>query len=257
MASEAKSHVQLLQCLVDMDDEDDGDYRMLVDDKHVKYLTVAPGVFPKDDRTFGPVVTELLPPFPPGDWNEGHISKDVHTGRPVFSRVVKTELAGVKNAWHQRRIDHLELNKVDRLRQNVHVVTHTQFKSPIVAKFAIDGKGIGPEFLGHITEAGRCIGFLMEYVDGAKTAEPADLLACQRILAKLHALGIKHGDINKHNFLVRDREAVLIDLESARKNGAKEELETEFQRLELSLSDTSGRGGVHIQDSTTNGDAVG
>ena len=41
----------------------------------------------------------------------------------------------------------------------------------------IDGEGIGPEFLGHITETGRRIGSLTEYVDSAKTTERADLFA--------------------------------------------------------------------------------
>lgn len=37
------SNVQLLTLLVDSIDEDDSEYRFLVDGKHVKYITVAPG----------------------------------------------------------------------------------------------------------------------------------------------------------------------------------------------------------------------
>lgn len=79
----------------------------------------------------------------------------------------------------------------------------------------IMGKGIGPRFLSHSTETGRVFGFVIENVDGARTAEPQDLAACQRILAKLHALEIKHGNINKHNFLIKNGKAVLMDIEMA------------------------------------------
>ena len=67
----------------------------------------------------------------------------------------------------------------------------------------IDGHQIGPEFLGHLTEEGRVIGFLIERVFDCRHATPEDLSLCQHTLAKLHKLGIKHGDTNKHNFLIR------------------------------------------------------
>ncbi|KAI0490601.1 hypothetical protein F4859DRAFT_13847 [Xylaria cf. heliscus] len=255
-------NIQILATLVDFNDEEESEYRMLVDNKHVKYITVDPGVFPKDDRTFAPVLIEMLPPFPPGDWNTGHISKEQFTGHPVFSHTTKSNLPGVENIWHHTQIGHLELKKLDRIRQNIHVVTHPLFDSPVIAKCTefpwqtpyfeaettayewIGGQGIGPEFLGHIIEDGRCIGFVIENVAGARTAEPADLSACQSALAKLHSLGIIHGDINKYNFLVRDGKAVLVDFETARRCSEKEELESEFQRLEHSLRDPSRRGGV-------------
>jgi hypothetical protein len=82
MAAITNTNLQLLAALVDSKDEEDSEYRFLVDEQHVKYVTVDPGVLPKDDRTFAPVLIALLPLFPPGDWNEGHISKDPVTGRP-------------------------------------------------------------------------------------------------------------------------------------------------------------------------------
>lgn len=148
------------------------------------------------------------------------------------------------------------------IHRNIHRVSCPQFDHSVLVKFAefpwqipffeaetiahqwIDGKGIGPKFLGHVTEAGRVIGFVMEFVDGARTAEPGDLAACQSILARLHALGIKHGDINKHNFLVKNGTVVLVDFETAQKCSVKEELESEYRRLEQSLKDPSRKGGV-------------
>ncbi|KAI3324254.1 hypothetical protein HD806DRAFT_522076 [Xylariaceae sp. AK1471] len=208
----------------------------LVDEKHVKYVTVDPGVFPKDNRTFAPVLIPMLPPFP-----------------PVFSRVTHSDLPGIRNTWYDRPIDHLELKKPNRVRQNIHHVTCPAFNFPMPFFEAettvyewIEGKGIGPRFLGYLTEGGRVFGFVMENIDGAGTAGPEDLAACQRILAKLHALGIKHGDINKHNFLIKNGEAVLNDFETAQKCSEKAEFESEYKHLELSLRDPSRRGGVGI-----------
>ncbi|KAI0390402.1 hypothetical protein F5Y17DRAFT_468948 [Xylariaceae sp. FL0594] len=265
MTAEGNANVRLLTLLVDSDGEAEDEYRFLVDDKHVKYVTVDPDVFPKDDRTFAPVLIPMLPAFPPGNWNEGHISKDPLTQHPVFSRVVyNDDLPRVQNTWHDRRFDHLEFERPERIRQNIERVTHPAFDVPVVIKFAefpwqmpyfedettayewIDGRGIGPSFLGHLTEDGRVFGFVIEDVgEGARTAEIQDLTACQRVLAKLHALGIKHGDINKHNFLIKENgEAVLVDFETAQKCGDKAELESEYALLESSLRDPSRRGGV-------------
>ncbi len=231
--------------------------------RHVKYVTVAPGILPKDDRTFAPVLLSSLPPFPSGDWNEGHVSQDAQTGEPVFTSAKKSSLSGVKNVWHPTLIEHLELRELDRLRQNIHKVAHPSFDKPVLVKFAefpwqtsyleaettayqwIDGRGIGPRFLGHVTEEGRVIGFVMEYIDDARTATPGDLRACQSALSRLHALGIKHGDINKHNFVLRGGgEVVLIDFEAAEKAKTREELDVKYSRLDDELRDLSGRGGV-------------
>jgi hypothetical protein len=57
--------------------------------------------------------------------------------------------------------------------------------------------------------------------------------------------GVKHGDVNKHNFLVRDDgRVVLLDFETATKDVSRDELEAEYQRLTESLQDPSLRGAV-------------
>lgn len=264
MATTMNSNVRLLAALADCNDEEESHFRFLVDEEHIKYVTIDPGLFPKDDLTFAPVLIPMLPPFPPGNWNEGHISKDPRTQQPVFSRVTHSDLPEIRDAWHERRVDHLELKELNRVRQNIYHVTCPAFDVPVLVKFAsfpwempyfeaettayewIEGKGIGPRFLGHLTEAGRVFGFVLEYIDGARTAEPRDLAACQRILAKLHALGIKHGDINKYNFLIKNGEAILIDFETAQKCSDEAELESEYNHLESSLNDPSYRGGEGI-----------
>ena len=168
-----------------------------------------------------------------------------------------------KDKWHSTVIDYLELTKVDSMRPNVYQVTHPCFGTTIVlAKFAefpwkipffeaettayswLDGTGVGPKFLGHITEEGRIIGFLIEYFGDARSATAQDLAVCEQALRELHELNVMHGDINKYNFLIRDGGAVLIDFERAEKCDDKAELELELAALSGSLSDPSYRGGA-------------
>lgn len=99
----------------------------------------------------------------------------------------------------------------------------------------IDGHGIGPKFFGHVTEEDSVIGFVMEYIDDSRTATSNDLNACQRALARLHEMGIKHGDINKHNFIVREGgEVVVIDFEAAERGKTREELDGSTSGLRMS-----------------------
>ncbi|KPM41579.1 hypothetical protein AK830_g4955 [Neonectria ditissima] len=254
-------NIELLTLLVDSNDEEDSEYRFLVDGSHVKYVTVEPGALPKGSRTFEPALITALPSFPPGDWNEGHVSKDKGTGSLVFSHTRKSHLPSVKNLWHTTKLDHLEFTKVGRLRQNIHKVTHPHFDRPVLVKFAefpwqmpfleaetaayqwINERGIGPVFLGHLKEDGRVFGIIIEHIEDAQTVTPEDLPACRAGLANLHALGIKHGDINKNNFLVRDGKAILIDFEASERCENQSELDAESDLLETSLKDTSYRGG--------------
>jgi hypothetical protein len=111
----------------------------------------------------------------------------------------------------------------------------------------IKGTGVGPKFLGHLTEGkdGRVIGFVLEWIEGARHAESIDLEGCEKALRQLHAFGMKSGDINKYNFLVRDDcDVVMVDFETVKRNCSSEELAEEMSGLKASLEDTSSRGGV-------------
>ena len=79
----------------------------------------------------------------------------------------------------------------------------------------IEGSNVGPHFLGHITEGERTVGFLLEEVSGAHHAAPADLALCQEAVARLYGLGIRHGDLNRHNILLSAGPAILIDFDGA------------------------------------------
>lgn len=107
----------------------------------------------------------------------------------------------------------------------------------------IEGQDIGPRFLGFLTEEGRTIGFIIERIADARHATPADLRLCQEALSKFHNLGILHGDVNKHNFLVKDGRAILIDFECARVSEDRPALREETNCLSDKLGDTSGKGG--------------
>ncbi|KAM0425352.1 hypothetical protein ACHAPT_009408 [Fusarium lateritium] len=255
------ANVQLLACLADDDDANDSDYRFLVDEQHVKYISTAPGTFrgAEDDRTFEPILLgELLPPFPTGDWNKGHVARDPETGKAAFVKTEKVQFAGVKNCWHPAGLNELDFTRQDRVRQGVHVATHPAVNNgkPVLIKLAvwpweislaevetaayqwIIDSGIGPKFLGPLTEGkdGRVVGFVAEWVQGARAAGPEDMDGCKKALGRLHGLCIKLGDMDKHNCLVQDgHDVVLVDFETAKRNCSLPELEDEMGALESSL----------------------
>lgn len=256
-------NILLLQASVDPEYE--SEFRVLVDNKFVKYITIDAGLHDSDEMCFGPSLISLLPPLPPGDWTKARISRDLKTGGTRFSAVSKTRLPGITKTWHPTRVDHLELREERKLRSGVYEVSCPGFSSTIVAKFArfewevpqleaettayewIEGQQVGPAFLGHLTEEGRVIGFLMAQIANCRHATPEDFPLCHSVLSKLHKLGIKHGDINKHNFLIHDGKATLIDFDNASRPASNDELEVESHELPDQLRDTSGRGGRIVE----------
>ncbi|KAI9683355.1 MAG: hypothetical protein M1829_005427 [Trizodia sp. TS-e1964] len=140
-------------------------------------------------------------------------------------------------------------------------VTSFRFDSKVVVKYAyfpwkidyfeeetaaykmVEGHQICPKFLGHLTEHGRVMGIIIEYIDGhPPTIE--ELPLCQQALAKLHKLGFLHGDMHKHQFIIHDGKAVIIDIATLRRCDDPKLLREEFQSLEKHLledSDCAGR----------------
>ncbi|KAF8338695.1 hypothetical protein F5887DRAFT_1273062 [Amanita rubescens] len=207
-----------------------------------------------DDMCFEPSLISILPPLPPGDWNTDRISRNCVDGRPHFSEVTKVELPSISHLWHPLQINHLDLHMGDKLRSNVYEASTPHQIYSIPFRW-IQNHQIGPRFLGHLTEEGRVIGFAMERITSCRHATPEDLALCQQALSKLHRLSIKHGDINKHNFLIHDDRATLIDFESALQCNDAKVLEEEFRGLEKELSDMSGRGGLP-DDPTVPSDSI-
>lgn len=232
-------------------------YCFLIDNKYVKYITTEPGCLAGIHRSFAPDVLRVLPDFPPDEWTEGHIAKDAATGQLFFSSILNTKLPAVESNWHPTLIDHLELKQLDQIRSNIHIVSHDSFAEVVLSKFTtfpwqipylesetrayqwIKDTDIGRKFFGHVLEGGRVIGFLTEHIQGASTATVRDLEVCKQALGQLHALGIKHGDVNKYNFLVRDGRATIIDFETAEKCSDEDELRAELMSLEASFEASS------------------
>ncbi|KAB8200108.1 hypothetical protein BDV34DRAFT_232433 [Aspergillus parasiticus] len=251
--------IQLLQA--EVDERDQSFLRLLIDGQTIKYITVEPGIYSADDLCFGPTLKTLLPELPAGDWNNGVVDRDPKTSLPSFVHADRTMFPYVRNTWHDVFVDYMDITIGRRVRTGIYEIRSPMFHTPVIAKFArfaweiqyledettayqwIDGHDIGPRFLGHLTEHGRVIGFLMEGITNARHAGLQDLAPCQEILRRLHGLKVRHGDINRFNFLVRDSKAVLIDFESARRCDDTDELLREFDDLPNRLQDSSGSGG--------------
>lgn len=83
----------------------------------------------------------------------------------------------------------------------------------------------------------------MERITDARHAGPQDIKACGEELSRLHDLGVRHGDTNRFNFLVRDSKATLIDFDTAQKCDDSEILLNELKYLSMCLKTASDRGG--------------
>lgn len=249
---------RLLNASIDPDGS--GDIRILVNGTSIKYISIESDIYDPQDLCFEPSLLTLLPPLPEGDWNEALLAREASTGTVSFSRLEKAKLPGIEQLWHPVTVEYLDLRIGKKLRSNVYEVQCDVLSGTVIAKYArfdwevpfmaaeteiyrrIQGHDIGPTFLGHIMEHGRAIGFLMTKILGAH-ATPKDLEACRGVLKKLHELGMRHGDINRHNFLVSDDAASLIDFDHSVQAKEKDLLE-EMRSLDASLSDKSGRGGT-------------
>ncbi|KNB09890.1 hypothetical protein FOXG_10323 [Fusarium oxysporum f. sp. lycopersici 4287] len=105
------NNVRLLAVLADPESDEKSEYRFLVDGAHVRYVTLDGGLIDPEHRTYEPKLLPQLPVFPPGDWNEGRVGKDGHTGKPFFCETRRSSLPGIGNVWHDVMIDHLELRQ--------------------------------------------------------------------------------------------------------------------------------------------------
>lgn len=57
------------------------------------------------------------------------------------------------------------------------------------------------------------MGLLLEKFDDRGNVVISDLHDCEMALGRLHNLGVLHGDVNRHNFLVGKDGVKLIDFE--------------------------------------------
>ncbi|KAL8728161.1 MAG: hypothetical protein Q9181_005435 [Wetmoreana brouardii] len=233
-------------------------YRVSKDDGRIVYVTIDADVFDEDDYCFTPALIDQLPAFPAGDWNKGHIAKTKERPDPHFTWTRCATLPRVTSTWHKTYVEYKSLELGERLRSDVYEALHPEL-GEVVAKYAafeweigclqaeteayawIDGHDIGPKFLGHLTEEGRVIGFVMEKLQG-RHARVDDLASCAEVVQRLHTLGILHGDLNRHNLLITEDRTALIDFETCTKDQDQAKMAGELQGLKQDLLDNSGTG---------------
>ncbi|KAI0424112.1 hypothetical protein F5Y09DRAFT_336041 [Xylaria sp. FL1042] len=212
----------------------------LAEDGSLKWVAVNSSVFPgwwsMEDTS-----NLVFPPFPTGSWNVGQISR-LENGEVAFTKTLEIPFEGIENAWHPTKIDITELELVKQFKYphdgRLWYAKHPRFNDkPLFVKIEpwacstarkgvmeietkayemLYGLGMTPEFLGHVTYRGAVIGFILEWVEGARTAEDKDTPACIEAIKKLHSLGLVHGYPHHGNFMVKGNDLLVIDFEHAK-----------------------------------------
>ncbi|KAI9828452.1 MAG: hypothetical protein M1832_002880 [Thelocarpon impressellum] len=271
--------LEVLSQEIDVDDLE-GYYRLKIGDDAVRYLIVHPGVFREPETMYMPrLFLSALPPLPPPDtWTTMEMRRREDGEIDMETSYSPLPCAGP--AWHENLVDVLSLQHIATYGPRVQEVQYQG--CPAIAKIArfsfevryvrnetlryrqihdADQTGVGgsrqengpepglrtPPFLGHLTENGRIIGLLLGKVEG-DFARIDDLAICTTAIQQLHAVGLVHGDVNRHNFLIDRGQTAgqkpatnLLDFEHAEPWSA-ELAELEIKALEVALRDESRRG---------------
>lgn len=248
-------------------------YFRILSGTNVKYITIKAGALDADSLMDMPLNFQNIIPSPPydkDDWNSAYISRNTAELEPVLSQ---TALPGVETIWHSKMINFLDIKRTKLLSMLAGEYAWKQDKpgdetrdqQTMIAKMArfpweiqyIETKTriyqllhplrITPTFLGHIHEAGRVIGVLLEKVEG-RPANSGDLEICKAVLQCLHDRGILHGDCNRYNFIVgADEKVTLIDFDNTKVDADAEMMVKEMASLQEQLRVETGRGGGFIE----------
>lgn len=129
--------LKILHLLVD-DTGDDSYFRILVNNKGFKYLTIDFGVYDPSDMVWPKMIVPQLPPLPAGDWNLGYITRTTTNPKPHFDWRTKKDFSSAGPAWHPITIDFLSLNLGEKRMPNVYEATSTEHfgNTTVIAKFA-------------------------------------------------------------------------------------------------------------------------
>lgn len=235
----------------------------------VRYVTVRFGVFDMDTLRMPSRLIPSLPELPRyPNWKQMDIEPSVIQGNEVHVSVRETPLRAIANVWHPQLINILLLPFKVRLTEDVYETSW--LGRPAIMKVSLFGKRMDefeveswangcvtryqdanpamkpliPKFLGHITENGRVIGFLMEKFIG-RHATAQDLPHCQELLVRLHNAGLLHRDPCRYNFLLDEADsenARIIDLEHAHEyNDVDSQLELRHMEYMFNHNDSDGR----------------
>ena len=115
-------------------------YRVLVDGKYFKYISIDSGVYDVEDLTFPQALLSKLPNLPSGEWNLGHIAKSEDNISPHFAWTIQRTFSSIQHTWHSVFVDYLSLTMVKMLLPNVYEATTPRFQVPVIVKF-VDSHG--------------------------------------------------------------------------------------------------------------------
>ncbi|RYP12821.1 hypothetical protein DL765_007141 [Monosporascus sp. GIB2] len=211
----------------------------------IRYIEVDDSVYPEGWHLEQPTQVEF-PPFPTGNWNMARLSRDPRSGQPYIWNATRMNLLGIDRdqLWHNRAIEYSHLVKhdadlkgdgetTDRLMLVSHpnnnerkmvlkimalpkAIERDLITNEIRAYKAVEGLEIAPKFLGFVTEEGRPIGFLTEYIEGARHPRRDEEEACRQALKRFHRkTGLCHPDNNAGNFILKGDRVYIIDFETA------------------------------------------
>ncbi|KAK6215029.1 alpha-galactosidase A [Colletotrichum tabaci] len=262
MPSLSKSDMEILNQVID---DKRGAYRLRAGQR-IYYLFIATDIFEEDTMCRPYLLIPSLPDLPDSPWTTATIVRGAD-GSPFISAISTDPLSEIQTVWHERCIDVLSLKRTRRLRSWTHEVQYDG--GTAVAKIACfewdlrrieretaayykltqhriqhrDEPPIAPEFLGHLTENGRVMGFLLEKIDGERACI-SDLPDCEALVRRIHGLGMIHGDVNRYNFVV-DRDGTegvrLVDFEHF-EDFSEEAAMEELLALPTELAEDTGRG---------------
>ena len=252
-------------------DDDEGVYRIQHGHK-VGYLAIPTGLLDEDTMCRPYLLIPNLPALPTTPWTRLYLSRGGQDGETLHFHASNDPLPAISHPWSAQQIDILTLPRTKRYRSNVHEVSHDS--QPAIAKIAAfewdiprmrtetwayptlhqhqqqetssPSRQIAPRVLAQLTENGRTIGLLLEKVEGSP-ASMHDLAGCEETLRAIHRLGLVHGDVNRHNFLVErgTGRVCLVDFEHAEEYEAGK-AGAELDSLTAELGEESGRGAANV-----------
>ncbi|KAI1383580.1 uncharacterized protein F4822DRAFT_421062 [Hypoxylon trugodes] len=236
-------------------------YRILTASHQIKYLGVK-GIKPNKMDIYG---RELdFETVPDGSWSIGSLTPSPITGKLILMETSETKLCAINPTWHPNSIDIIDLEDpvadswdhellcqgklhatirgahfgesrtMVQYEWNPRLVYPLDIVTDIFSR--IDGLGIAPKFLAHVTEnCDRVIGYMVQGMNG-RAATPEDLDACRDVLSKLHSLGIVLGFLHPQAFIITDHGQVFLhQFSSSRVVEDPAEFAAEMEALEEAL----------------------
>ncbi|KAH8159878.1 hypothetical protein CIB48_g8375 [Xylaria polymorpha] len=217
------------------------------EEKVVKYATVSHDVLSLGVRKhlYSSTNVVQIPSLPAGDYCSVHIGLSPNGKQTSFTTMPCQPGDSAEGAWHRNNFNFLDLEILDwsSSTDNVKLVRNpsiTSSKSLAVMKYApfvdtlesisrememyqhLQHLSFVPKYLGQVVEQGRVIGFLIEYIEGARPVNKAGafrdlaLDKCREALAELHLISVTHNNACPKNCLIRPNgKAVLIDFKHA------------------------------------------